>query len=193
MLSHVVLGLLRDGESAHGYELTLRYRTRSGTGIASGSVYREVASLLRRGLIEPMPNPPGADARRQPYGITDRGRAQFDQWLTAPVDEDLDERVIFLGLLLPETRTRLFATWREQLSRRIRHLELQSPGVEDGALPARSGVVQLKEVLQSRRIRQLQAELAFLRDTEETMPIVAVGVQDPRWSEHRVARRQPAA
>ena len=161
MLSHVILGLLRNGESAHGYELTLRYRTRSGAGIASGSVYREVASLLRRGLIEPMPNPPGADARRQPYGITDRGRAQFDQWLTAPVDEYLPERVIFLGMLRPDTRAGLFATWREQLSRRVRHLELQSPGFDGDALPARPGVVQLKEVLQSRRIRQLQAELGI--------------------------------
>lgn len=193
MLSHVILGLLRDGESAHGYELTLRYRTRSGAGIASGSVYREVASLLRRALIEPTPNPPGADARRQPYGITDRGRVHFDQWLTAPVDEDLPERVLFLGMLRPDTRAGLFAAWREQLSRRVRHLELQAPSLPESAASAPAGVVQLKEVLQSRRIRQLQAELAFLDDTEATLRADAARGPDPHWSERGMVGRQPAA
>ncbi|HSR50296.1 MAG TPA: PadR family transcriptional regulator [Acidobacteriota bacterium] len=70
----VLLGL---GQSErHGYAIMqdanerLSYRAIVGPG----TLYRTLKELREQGLIEPCPSPPGKDARRQYYRLTDLGR-----------------------------------------------------------------------------------------------------------------------
>lgn len=49
-----------------------------------GNVYRELAKLSSQGLIDATENPRDADVRRNPYVISQRGRASFDEWLASP-------------------------------------------------------------------------------------------------------------
>src|SRR5213596_1396376 len=74
MLRYVLLALLADGTPAHGYALMKAYRERSGVRLSIGNVYRELSRLAGEGLIVAATNPPGADPRRVPYRITDKGR-----------------------------------------------------------------------------------------------------------------------
>jgi DNA-binding PadR family transcriptional regulator len=84
MLRYVLLALMSDGESAHGYALMKAYQERSGIRISIGNVYRELQRLLADGLIVGATNPPGADPRRTPYAITALGRQELAGWLSAP-------------------------------------------------------------------------------------------------------------
>src|SRR5205809_2770875 len=104
MLRYVVLALLADGNPAHGYALMKAYRERSGVRLSIGNVYRELSRLAGEGLIVAATNPPGADPRRVPYRITDKGRDALATWLAAPVHtltatsaDPLSHRLAILG------------------------------------------------------------------------------------------------
>src|SRR2546426_10406447 len=84
MLRYVLLALLADGNPAHGYALMKAYRQRSGVRLSIGNVYRELSRLAGEGLIAAATNPPGADPRRVPYRIMDRGREGLAGGLAAP-------------------------------------------------------------------------------------------------------------
>ena len=75
MFWHLVLGFLRDGRPRHGYELITEYKGHFGEKLNPGNLYRELARLAGEGLVKNGVNPPGADPRRIPYQITERGRA----------------------------------------------------------------------------------------------------------------------
>lgn len=162
MLGHVILGLLRTGGHAHGYELAKAYQRRTGVAIASGSFYREIAKLARDGWIVATGNPPGADARRLPYEISDHGRGVFDRWLTAIApDDELWARLIFLHQLTPERRRHLATAWRDGLLERI--LLLGSERDAARTRPTSAGEPNLLPTLIERRIRRLRADLEILR------------------------------
>jgi len=104
MLRYVLLALLADGTPAHGYALMKAYRERSGVRLSIGNVYRELSRLAGEGLIVAATNPPGADPRRVPYRITDKGRDALATWLAAPVHtltatsaDPLSHRLAILG------------------------------------------------------------------------------------------------
>lgn len=162
MLGHVILGLLRTGGQAHGYELAKAYQRRTGIAIASGSFYREIAKLARDGLIVATGNPPGADARRLPYEISDHGRGTFDRWLTAIApDDELWARLIFLHHLTPERRRHLATAWRDGLLERIMLLGGERDAAR--ARPSSPTEPNLLPTLIERRIRRLRADLEILR------------------------------
>jgi len=80
------------------------YRERSGVRLSIGNVYRELSRLAGEGLIAAATNPPGADPRRVPYRITDKGREALARWLAAPVRtltfttaDPLSHRLAILG------------------------------------------------------------------------------------------------
>ena len=165
MLSHVILGLLRDGRRAHGYELAKAYRLRSGIQVASGSFYRELSHLVRDRLLTPASNLAGADPRRLPYEITDHGRWTFDTWLTALVpNEDLSHRLMFFDQLRPATRVNLLHQWEETFTKQVEELAAQRGEALQRLLPAAEPAERLFPTLLGRRLRMLRADVEFLRE-----------------------------
>jgi len=165
MLWHVILGLLRDGELHHGYELMTAFRVRSGAPASPGNFYRELGRLQTHGLVETALNPPDADARRIPYHITERGRASFDRWLLAPPmnDGDLAGWLLFVGRVPPADRERLLDRWQEELWVRSQELARQHRAAVDAAATAEaSDDYEPLRVLLSRQLKHLAADLAFL-------------------------------
>jgi DNA-binding PadR family transcriptional regulator len=83
-----LLGLLRDGPRS-GYELVAAAEEMIGGfwTITRSQVYRELAALADRGLLRRGETGP---RDRQPYDLTETGRAAFQQWVnTSPEPENL--------------------------------------------------------------------------------------------------------
>lgn len=77
-----LLGFLHEGEFS-GYELVKVARRLIGDfwSLTQSQVYRELAVLARRGLVEV--GEVGVRSRR-PYRLTDAGRAAFAEWICQP-------------------------------------------------------------------------------------------------------------
>lgn len=95
----VVLGLLLE-QPSYGYELCKRYERRFDglVSISRSHVYSALNSLLRDGLIEPLP---ADDSERQPkvrYRVTAAGADAFRGEVAAQLD-DLVRRARLLGRL----------------------------------------------------------------------------------------------
>src|SRR5207245_2375363 len=104
MFRYLMLGLLRDGKSRHGYALMKELEKRSGLSVSTGSFYRELPRLESEGLVEPIDRPEEADQRQLLFRITPSGVAKFDDWLArrtgSPVanyNDDIWSRVLFLA------------------------------------------------------------------------------------------------
>ncbi len=83
-----LLGLLRDGPRS-GYDLVAAAEQAIGDfwTVTRSQVYRELAALARRGLLEKGPAGP---RDRQPFQLTEAGRAAFRTWVnTSPEPENL--------------------------------------------------------------------------------------------------------
>lgn len=167
MLSHVILGLLRDGDLHHGYELITEYRARSGVPASTGSFYRELARLEACGWVETGTNPTDTDARRIPYRITEKGCGAFHRWLLAPPrnDGEMGGWLLFLGHVPAAARERLLDGWQEQLWLRSQALTRQHRVALEStrAAGASTDYAPLCTLL-SRQMRHVAAELAFLDD-----------------------------
>lgn len=167
MLSHLILGFLRDGQARHGYELITEYKGRSGNQVSAGNFYRELARLAGDRLVQTGVNPPEADARRIPYQITEKGRHRFDEWVVSPSrDEgDLSAWLLFIDRVPAETRDRLLDRWQDDLWIRSKGL---SRAREDALIiqESRNDSVRYNPLaaLISRRIKQVTADLEFLKE-----------------------------
>ncbi len=73
----LILTSLANGPK-HGYALTKDIATFAAVRLGPGSLYGALARLEERGLIEPEPLDPEADARRRPYRITGEGRIALE-------------------------------------------------------------------------------------------------------------------
>jgi DNA-binding PadR family transcriptional regulator len=169
MFRHLVLGLLRDGESRHGYELTTEHYRRTGTNVSTGNFYRELQRLAGDGLIQAQTNPPNADGRRIPYQITERGRREFDEWLVTPCahDSDLCERLLFSDRVPKEMLLRITDWWQEELWMRSKALAR----ARDEALrrdDANSRYHALPLLL-ARRMKLIAAELEFIKEFRDEL------------------------
>jgi DNA-binding PadR family transcriptional regulator len=166
MIRYLVLGFLRKGRAYHGYALMKLYCERSGLQISTGNFYRELQHLVVEGLVRTVRNPPGADARRAPYEITELGIAAFDAWLAEPHgtgathhDDDLSTRALFLADAEPVLARRLLAQWREELWIRSKILERE----RDLALRLdEAGSFAALPFLLTRRLKRIAADLEFL-------------------------------
>lgn len=81
-----LLGLLRDGPKS-GYDLVAEAEKVIGSfwTITRSQVYRELADLADRGLIERgVPGP----RDRQPFGITSEGSSAFRAWVNTPPEPE---------------------------------------------------------------------------------------------------------
>jgi len=167
MLSHVILGLLRDGSRRHGYELVTLYRARSGSNVSPGNFYRELARTRQLGWVETVANPPAADARRIPYRITDRGCHAFDEWLSAPLQEDhtLSDWMLFVDRVPADVRDRIFERYRAVLWLRSKTLAR----TREEALAAGSRGWDPLPTILMRRLKQVSAELEFLSELRDVL------------------------
>jgi DNA-binding PadR family transcriptional regulator len=164
MFRHLVLGLLRDGQPRHGYELTTEYGRRSAISVNTGNFYRELQKLAAEALVTTRENPPEADARRIPYQITEQGRREFDEWLTSPCQDqaDLSERLLFIDLVPPDARARIFEWWEEELWMRSKALaRAREEALRLGDSSARLDPLPL---LLLRRMKLIAAELEFIKE-----------------------------
>jgi len=163
MLRHLILGLLRDGEPRHGYQLVSQHRSLTGAAISSGNVYRELSSLASHGLVRARADQAGTDGRRIPYQITNLGRERFDGWLlsTAKRDEELRTWLLFLDRVPLGVRERVLDRARDTLWSQSKALERAR---EDAiAKHGRAGFNPLP-ILLSRRLKQVTADLEFLNE-----------------------------
>jgi DNA-binding PadR family transcriptional regulator len=175
----VLLGLLRDGSALHGYELGVRYRKLTGTEIAPGSIYRDVAALARSGYIERHDGENGGDERRILYVITERGRRLFDRWLRSAHDDDYLVRLPFLPSLTPPERVRFVEAWRTTIA--VKNLQAAArcepgPSPDDGFSPG--------GVLAEHRLRLLRAESELVDDVGRAFAAPGT-VAAPGTEEHR--------
>lgn len=163
MFRHLVLGLLRDGQSRHGYELTTEHQRRTGVSVSTGNFYRELQRLAVEGLIETSANPPDADGRRIPYQITDPGRREFDKWLLTPgaQDSDLCERLLFSHRLPRDLLGRIMDWWEEELWMRSKAL---ARAREEALKRDRGKCYDPLPLLLARRMKLIAAELEFAKE-----------------------------
>lgn len=190
MFRHLVLGLLRDGESRHGYELTTEHYRRTGVTVSTGNFYRELQRLSIDGLIEPQANPPDADGRRIPYQITDTGRREFDDWLVRPCahDSDLCERLLFSDHVPREVLFRIMDWWQEELWMRGKSL---ARAREEALRRDNGGRYDPLPLLLARRLKLVAAELEFIKefradldafqDEQNPAPRTRVNQSRPQW------------
>ena len=166
MFWHLILGLLRDGRSRHGYELMTEYTTRSGNRTSAGNFYRELARLASKGLVETGVNPPDADARRIPYRIKQSGRQIFDRWLTAPTieDGDLPTWVLFANQLEADVRTRILERHEEALWMRSKALARMRDDILVRRDVGRDDPFDPLPVLLSRQMKLLTCEIECLHE-----------------------------
>jgi DNA-binding PadR family transcriptional regulator len=114
MLSHLILGFLRDGLARHGYELITEYKSAIGESGQRWELLPRAGPHGLERLVQTGVNPPEADARRIPYQITEKGRQSFDEWLISPSrdESDLSAWLLFIDRVPPETRDRLLDAGR---------------------------------------------------------------------------------
>jgi DNA-binding PadR family transcriptional regulator len=167
MFRYLVLGLLRDRSAYHGYALMKAYRERSGVSISTGNFYRELQRLVADGLVQTVPNPPDADARRAPYEITDEGVASFEAWLMSTptnfgsYDDELSSRAVFVGATTPETMQRLLDRWREAVWIFGKTLERER---EQSLEPVPTVRFNPRQILLARRLKHVAADLEFIEE-----------------------------
>jgi DNA-binding PadR family transcriptional regulator len=165
MLSHLILGLLRDGRARHGYDLISEYRQLSGSIANPGNFYRELRNLAEAKLVTPEPVAPDEDQRRIPYRITVTGTAAFDQWLcssTTP-QEELSSWLLFADRIAPQVLCELLDATRDQLwlqSKTLEHARstLRNKGRQNG--DGRSYQPALRLLLW--QLKRVTADLDFL-------------------------------
>jgi DNA-binding PadR family transcriptional regulator len=165
MLAHLILGLLRNGEPRHGYQLVTHHRALTGASISTGNVYRELSRLAGRELVSARADAPGGDGRRIPYQITEQGKEVFDQWLLAPAKhgEELAMWLIFMDRVPRTVRDRILERAGDLLWSQTKALERAREDALAKHQASGRGYHPLA-VLLSRRLRQVTADLEFLNE-----------------------------
>lgn len=202
MFRYLVLGLLMNGASLHGYALMKSYRERTGVQLSTGSFYRELQRLVAEGLVETVANPSDADPRRAPYAITQAGQVAFDSWLAGPTgaaigryEDELSSKVLFLGVVDPILVQKLIDGWKEELWLRSKMHERACAAL--GAQPKRTTVGSFDALpfLLARNLKHLAADLEFLsefRAAYDEWSELQRSLNSARRGSDRSPQRQPS-
>jgi DNA-binding PadR family transcriptional regulator len=133
-----LLGLLRDGPRS-GYDLVGAAQEVIGGfwTITRSQVYRELAALADRGLLEKGPAGP---RDRQPFQLTPAGRAAFREWVnTSPEPENLRIplllRLTFADEISREQLQAMLAEHQSVHSRRLDHYRSLDRQLADADVP----------------------------------------------------------
>jgi DNA-binding PadR family transcriptional regulator len=196
VLVHLILGFLRDGTARHGYELIVEYRERLGEKLNPGNLYRELARLNAQGLVRVGVNPPGADPRRIPCEITERGRQVFDQWLLSPSSQDGDFPgwLAFADRVPDEVRARVLERREEELWVRGKVLARAREDALAKNVAEQRDQYNPLPVLLSRRLKLVAAELEFIQEFRRECEVgqQASAATEQRGSAASRARRAPS-
>jgi DNA-binding PadR family transcriptional regulator len=96
---YAILGLLLDGPS-HGYDLTRQFAADTELGkvcrLEMSMLYGLLKKLEREGLLTGQDEPVGEHKTRRIVELTETGRAEFEAWLTEPVQHTREMRFSFL-------------------------------------------------------------------------------------------------
>lgn len=162
MLQHqVILGLLRDGEQRHGYQLRVQYRDQTGDDTGT-NVHWQLSRLVSRGYVERVACRAEDPPRRVFYRITARGQEHFDRWVSQPPigdDQNFRDWLLFAPLVPDDVRDRILLSRCTALELRLGALSRRRGDARDGASSSRAGLAVL--ALETRR---LTAELEYIRE-----------------------------
>jgi DNA-binding PadR family transcriptional regulator len=118
------------GEERHGYQLKVDFEARTGGiwPLNVGQVYSTLDRLVRDGRVSATDDPAGdkADAAQKTYRITEDGRREVKDWLTAtPVDANppRDELIMKILLAVGSGTTEAIALIDEQRSAMLAELQ----------------------------------------------------------------------
>ena len=182
MFRYLVLGLLRSGESQHGYALMKRYRQRSGLQLSTGNFYRELQRLVGEGLVRTVSNPSGADPRRAPYVITETGTVAFDAWLAGPsgtgfarYEDELSARAMFVAEVDPPVARKLLGTWKEELWIRSKIIERAREAALTDQITIRNQDFNGLVLLLTRNLKHVAADIEFIEEFGEAYDAWSVG------------------
>jgi DNA-binding PadR family transcriptional regulator len=195
-IHHAVLALLADGPR-HGYGLKGAFEQAVGPQwgpLNIGHVYQVLDRLSRDGHVWSTRVAQDARPDRVVYEITDGGRAELSQWMTAPSPRTAGFRDDFFLKVMAAAQTRdadrvsaVLRTQRTFLLREMRNLE---------SLRAERAGDPVVSLLLAAAARHVGADLAFLDDAEEslladgggalaTIGAHDVGVSEPEPAQHR--------
>jgi DNA-binding PadR family transcriptional regulator len=164
-----LLGLL-EREPSHGYDLKRDYDTWFGRDkpLPFGQVYATLKRLARDGMIAGGDAEAGDGPDRKRYAITELGSAEFDAWLTRPIEPEPHlQAVLFskvvLALMLGRPAETYLDTQRAAHVQRMRELtEIKRKGGLMDALLADHGLFHLEADL--RWIEVTSARLSALAE-----------------------------
>jgi DNA-binding PadR family transcriptional regulator len=165
MIRYLLLGFLRDGVPRHGYALMKEAKSKLRLVASSGSVYRELRMLERRGLVA-LHEAGGDDGRRTSYVITDGGRRAFLAWLRTPApdlrttEDEISTRALFVHDACGADGDQLLERWQDRLWFACKVIEREHGDLiaacEDRA------AIWIQELLLTRRLARVSADLEFL-------------------------------
>jgi len=175
-----ILGLLRKGESLHGYALMKEYNRRTGRDYGAGYFYRQLGELMVEGLVQQVPHPLGADSRRLSYAITTMGRESFEEWFDDiprdPMsDGDKIARAMLFADVEPERASRVLAMWQRDLLEHAKSLERDL----QYARTKRRNPTEILPMLIRRVLFRVAADLEFLQEVAESLNFVKKRAPEP--------------
>lgn len=174
--TYAALGMLRDGP-AYSYELSARIEQLLGPGyeIGSGQMSRILRELHKAKRIRPVGEPSPEDKRRIIYAITEKGRADFEEFFeSGGTVARLLRRSLLVKIALagPERLGEILEqidTYEKDCTKRLNDLGKTLDGVlpDDQPLP-RVDLAVIRLGIDA-NISQLRAELAWTRHAREVV------------------------
>lgn len=168
-IQHAVLALL-DGGPSHGYELKSAFETAIGPQwgpLNIGHLYQILERLSRDGLVRSNRVEQATKPDRVVYEITDAGRVELAEWMSAPTSRTSGFRDDFFLKMMAAAHTRdaavlerVLRAQRTYLLQELRNLDRLRRAHEDDLLVA---------LLLATAGRHVSADLAFLDDVEERL------------------------
>jgi DNA-binding PadR family transcriptional regulator len=166
-----LLGLL-EREPSHGYDLKRDYDAYFGRGkpLPFGQVYATLGRLARDGKVTAGETEAGAGPDRKRYAITEVGQAEFEAWLTQPVEAEPHlQTVLFAKVVLALMLGRSAQSYLDR--QRAAHLQRMRALTE---LRRSGGVVDA--LLADHGLFHLEADLRWIDTTTARLSDLAIAV-----------------
>ena len=168
-IQHAVLALLAD-QPSYGYELKAAFESSVGPQwgtINIGHLYQILDRLSRDGLVTSERVTQQIKPDRVVYEITDLGRAELERWLGEPSSRGGGFRDDFFLKVMAAARTGDEATLRGVLARQRTYLLHELRNLHQ--LRTEHAPDPIVTLLLAAAARHVEADLALIGDTEETL------------------------
>jgi DNA-binding PadR family transcriptional regulator len=168
-IQHAVLALLAD-QPSYGYELKTAFESSVGPQwgtINIGHLYQILDRLSRDGLVTSERVTQQVKPDRVVYEITDLGRTELDRWLGEPSSRGGGFRDDFFLKVMAAAHTGDEAVLRGVLGRQRTYLLRELRNLHQ--LRAEHAPDPVVTLLLAAAARHVEADLAFIGDTEDTL------------------------